>query len=723
MLNLSKYVIKLLDKEFYMSISYKIKKSVFPIVFFMQSYLFATPNPPSNLSLKALSSSSVLISWQDNSDNEIGFKIFRDGELIKTVGANVTSFVDTNLSPNTSYTYTIKSTDYTIEEPALSGVHINEIVASNGDIKVDPDFYQFSDYIELKNYSDTSINIGGYTLSTKKHTWRVPSNTIIPAHSYLLIWADEEDKKANALHSNFKISSKKGTITLKDSSENTIDKIVYEKVPSNVAIKNVNNTTAYTLPTPGKDNTKLLSKFVKSEKPNFSISSGFYDNAQSLVLSGDANAKIYYTLDGSRPTNRSTLYTSAINIPKTTVVKAISYESGKEASDVVTNTYIIDFDTDLPVVSLTMDEKYLYDDYIGIYTDGKNGISKPSCHVTNDPKNYLQNWERPVYLEYYDENGLYTFSTGLEISISGQCSRYNPKKSLSFETKKKYGSKTIEYQLYKNKNLTDIKDFKLRTGEEGFGLRDLVAAALVEDGDLNVDYQAYQAVQMFINGEYWGVYNMREKKGTDYLKSNYPDIDEDNIDIIGNGIKSGDNVEYNALHNYIKRHDLSIDSNYQEILTMIDEDNFIDYMILMIYSGNRDWIDNNFRLWRERKEDAKWRWMLDDVDYGFILPDRENTDLATMEGTLTSDLFRKLLKNSNFKSKYKRRFYEYLNGLFTTENMLSIIDKLSQERSKYMDLEKNKWGISKARFDYDVRRLENFARKRVAVIKEYLDDL
>jgi hypothetical protein len=687
------------------------------------SFLLAVPNKPSDLELKALSSTSISIKWKDNSDDEIGYKIFRDGKLIKVLAANTTTYIDNNLSPNTTYKYTIKSTDNTIDLPILTDVHISEVLASNKNVLTDPDYFEYSDYIEIKNYKDHSVDIGGYTISDNKHSWTIPNNTTIAANSHLLIWADERDSNNNALHTNFKLSSKKESVTLKDRNGNIVEKISYKKLPPNTSVRVVNDKLAYTLPSPLKDSKIVYSKMVTSNKPIFSKNGGFYQEAQTISLSTNNKAQIYYTLDGTTPTKNSTKYTSAINISKTTVIKAISIESGKVASEVNTQSYIIDVDTTLPIISLSTDSKNLFDDYIGIYTDGKNGKVKHCSDGDDNPKNFNQDWERPVYMEYFNENGESIVSIGLDFAISGQCSRFNTKKHFSFETSKsKYGQKNIEYKLYPTKDIDKFKDFKLRAGEAGFQQRDIIASKLVELGNLNIDYQAYRAVRMFMNGEYWGVYNVREKKGKDYLKSNYPDIDEDNLDIIGNGIKSGDKVEYNKLHNFIKNHDLSNDSNYQEILTIIDEDNFIDYMILMTYSGNRDWYDNNFRCWRERKDGAKWRWMLDDLDYGFIIPDRSNFDLATHSGTMMTDLFRKLLKNSTFKNKFKSRYYNYLDNLFTSENMQQIIDDIVDERRAYMDQE-DKWGITLRQFDSDVNRLRDFARNRKRYVKDQIDEL
>jgi len=380
----------------------------------------------------------------------------------------------------------------------------------------------------------------------------------------------------------------------------------------------------------------------------------------------------------------------------------------------------------LPIVSLSTDKKYLFDDTVGIYVEGTNGVPLYQCKASEtENKNYAQEWERPMYIEYFDKTHAEQFSFGLDVSISWQCSRHIPKKSFKFELDSKYGVKKLEYKLYPTKDINVLKDFKLKPGHRGFEIGEILTTALIEDGNLSVDYQAYRAVQMFMNGDYWGVYNLREAKGTDYLKSNYPEIDDDSIDIIkiNYDVKAGDMTAYRTLGGYIREHDLSKDADYQEILTMVDKDSFIDYMSIMIYSGNDDWIYSNNRCWREQKDDAKWRWMIDDVDRGFqeVVIGRDNFDSATKSGLLMTDLFIALLKNSTFKSEFKSRFDTLLSTTFSPTNVELLVDKIVNEKEGYMDLEKSRWGIDLAKFqDYETK-LRLFIAQRSAVVKTQLD--
>ena len=707
--------------------NYKVSK-LLGLCIVLPFSLMAAPSAPSSLKLVAKDYQSVLVSWLDNSDDETGFKIFRDKKLIKQVGSNITSFLDEGLSARTTYEYTVKATDNTIEEPLLTNVHINEVLPVNIDVKMDSDFYQFSDYIELRNYENRAIDISGYSISDNKTSWTIPAGVQVPANGYLLIWADKEDVKKKELHTNFKLSGKKDKVIFKDASGNTIDAISYKKVEPNIALREVGGEVTYMSPTPETTNTQNYAAQILASSPIFSSNSGFYDGSQSVALSASNGAEIYYTIDGSVPTKQDTKYSVPINIAESTVIKAVSFENGKMLSEVVTRSYLLNFNTTMPVLSLSLDSKYLFDDYIGIYVEGKNGISSPGCyyHKDGDPMNFNQDWERPVFVEYFDGSSQNDFNVWGDIAIAGQCSRYDRtgKKSFSIELKDK-----LKYALYTDKpNLDKIKDFKIRMGQGGYRVTDVIAAKLAIDESLNIDAQAHKAVQMFINGEYWGIYNIREKKGKSFLKGNYPDLDTKKLDIVSQVAmtyvaKSGDTVAFYQLYDFVKSHNLSNHANYQQLLEMVDIDNYIDYMALMIYSGNADWIYNNTRFWREKKDGAKWRWMLDDVDDGFLDADFDTFHLAKKTSTFMSKLFNNLLTNNDFKQAFKSRFNTLLDTAFSSSNVKVLIDKLANERRDYFDLERSKWGIDKGSFDSSINRSRNFADRRIDYVRNKLNSL
>jgi hypothetical protein len=620
-----------------------------------------------------------------------------------------------------------------ISEPKLSGVHINEVLAANSNIMLDPDFYKFSDYIELKNYENHSINIGGYILSDDKKSWKIPSGTTMSSNSYLLIWADKKNSKKKGLHTNFKLSQKKESITLKDSNGHVIDSIKYKKVPGNVSIRAIDSSIVYMTPTPNRANKNILKTLVRSDKPQFSKEGGLYGSMQMIKLSNANGGDIYYTLDGTTPTKNSKRYTSPLRLDSSRVIKAASFEKGKIKSKVAVNSYILGFDTMLPVVSLSMDSKYLYDDYIGIYVAGKNGVYYGGCGVTTSGnKNYGQKWKRPVQVEYFDADHKKQFTFGSNIAVAGQCSRNNEKKQFKIQLDSKYGVKSIKYKFYEDKDDIKIKDFRLRTGHRAYEIGDLLAAELAADGFLNIDYQASQPVQMYMNGEYWGIYNMRERKSVEYLKSNYPDLDEKKVDIVKIWeAKEGDKKEYEALLDYLTSNHSAVEK-YNKAVANVDVDSFIDYMTLMIYSGNNDWIFSNNRCWKEKGKNSrynKWRWMIDDVDMGFqyFLVDSNAFLLSLAKNdkyknsnnkNLMTEVFKALLTNVSFKASFKRRFLELLDTTYSPENINTIVDKIVSQRKNEMSTS-GKYNYPD-KFDNHIKGVRKFIDKRSSVVLKQL---
>jgi hypothetical protein len=621
---------------------------------------------------------------------------------------------------------------------------INEVLASNVYTNLDTDFYAHSDWIELYNPSSKTVDISGYSLSDDKTNlkqWLIPTGTSIKANDYLVIWADKRNTQAKALHADFSLSAKGETLTLKGKTGTVLDTFKFANQDSDISSAKVNNKTVFMQPTPGKKNTLTLASNERSKAPVFSSPSSFNNTSLSLMLSLDAAAStdtaIYYTLDGSLPTKQSTLYQQAITLDKTSVVRAITVAKGKFSSKPVSHTYFIGHTTTLPVISLITDDKNLNDDTIGIYTDGTNGIPLKQCDVTETtPFNYANEWYRPVDIEYLNPTtGASEFSLNADLGISGQCSRRYEKKSFEVELDSKYGTKSLTYKLYNDKDLSSIKDFKLRTGNEEFEIADILSASIVSSGQLNIDYQAYQTVQMFMNGEYWGVYNIREKKGGDYLKSNYPTISKKKVDIIKNAdlVKRGDRKDYDNLRDYLRNLDLKLTdaTHYQYVIDRVDENSFIDYVSFMIYNGNFDWVYSNQRTWKEKKTGAKWRWILDDIDYGFraFKDDGTTSNLATNNftalinnpsGTLLTQLFQSLMTNPTFKQKFKTRFNQLLavNGVLSPVAINLLVDKINNERKDFIF--EGKFATSQVAYAKHIQDVKSFVTARSAIVKAQL---
>ncbi len=652
-----------------------------------------------------------------------------DGDLSSSIQTTIN--MNINIAGNYTITYQVSDTDKNsatvvrdiiiqdiIKSPnPREGLTINEVLTANAYSGMDPDFKEFSDWIELYNNDSSAKDIGGYYLSDDANNttkWQIPIGTTIDKESYLLIWAD---KKNIALHTNFKLNSDGESLILSDKNAKIIDSIKFDKQKSNISCTKINGKIYYMNPTPQSANSVAHSESWKSKKPDFSLNSGFYNGSQTIELSTKNQGEIYYTLDGSIPTKNSELYTQAISIGKTTVLRTRSLENGKFFSSVKNKTYLINEDITLPVVSIAIDDKFLSDDDIGIY------------------KNFTEDWTRPASIEYI-KDGESKFSENVGIRIFGGFTRNHAQKSLAIFAKDKYGPKSIKYPLFPDKQeIKKIKSFILRISGNDWGLtmmKDGLVHSIIKD-NMDIDYQSYHPTIVFINGKYWGIHNIREKINEDYLEANHG-VDE-KIDLLRNNsiVHSGTDIEYKKLLDFMKLNDLSNSSNYDYILSKIDKEEYMNYMITEIYVGNFGWPYNNVKYWRERKSDGKWRWILFDTDSSFNQINLDSFKHALHENSpieknppWSTFVFRNLMKNSDFQNEFISRFSSHLNTTFQPNTIAKIITELKDNikpeiprhfvkwpRRNEHDWENGTWG--------SIRELYNFSNQRGDAIKGFME--
>ncbi len=616
-------------------------------------------------------------------------------------------------------------------------LEINEIMALNVSTVQDEDG-DFPDWIEVHNAGSFDINLKGYGISDDSlnlHRW-VFSDLIIPADEYLIIYASGKDRNVASfpLHTNFKLKSSGTAVILSDSNGIILDKVVTNGLTADVSFgRDPNNKSQwkyFTSPTPGWINSTNGFSFT-AQVPQFSQSGGFYSSAVTISLSTSSpQSNIYYTIDGSEPTTSSNLYISPIQISSTTVLRAKTFGTDLLPSETITNTYIIGNNSNLPIVSISTDPKNLWDGKIGIYVIGDNGNPNPPFEGAN----FYQDWERPAHIEFYEPTGAQGFSIDAGIKIAGGFSRQNAQKSLAIFARDKYGIDNIPYQIFPDLSIKKFKSIVLRNSGQDWS-HSMIRDAFMEDliKDLNLGTQAYRPAVVYLNGEYWGIHNVREKLNEDFVADHY-NVNAKNIDLLKLDWEplEGDNTDYVNMLNFIINNDLSIQANYDSVKSLMDMDNFIDYMVSEIYFDNTDWPGSNIEYWKSKTPGSKWRWLIWDTDFGFGLYDTTNANNNTLEMASEPNgpdwpnpawstlLFRNLLLNQEFKNELINRFADYANTIFDPIPVKQKIDLFVAGIQQEMPNHLAKWGTETMQdWMAEINVMKNFADRRLNNVRSH----
>lgn len=477
----------------------------------------------------------------------------------------------------------------------------------------------------------------------------------------------------------------------------------------------------------------LILKSVSAYSQTFAdslltVKGGIHANPVVLKIKLDC-VQVYYSIDGTVPTSESIRFKESLKIEKTTVVRFKAYSKGKVIGQ-TTQTYIIGRTFDMAVVSIAVNPDDFFGYERGIYVKGCCAAATPPYQGAN----FWKSWERAINIEFYEPDGTLGFNQMAGARIFGGFSKGWPMKSLAIIAREKYGPKRFKYQIFPNKNIKKFKSFVLRNSGGDFNkthFRDAFMTDLVEPLDMEI--QAYRPAVVYINGEYWGIHNIREKITEHYISSNCK-VDKDSIDLMRHrgDAQFGDGKEYKKLLNFLNSNTFEANSKIKELDTWMDIDNYINYNISEVFIDNRD-AGGNIRYWRERKPGARWRWIFYDTDLSFGISDWKAYKVNTLVQMTSPNteiwpnpawstfIIRKLLENDSIKQVYCNRFADHLNTIFKPENVIFKIDSIQNLIKNEMPYHIVKWpSLSLKTWERNVQVLRDFATYRPSAIRGFI---
>ena len=620
--------------------------------------------------------------------------------------------------------------------PTHAQLLINELMQSNIDCVMD-DINEFPDsWVELYNSGTTAVNLNTLSISDKNDptkAWPLPNKTLQPG-SYILVYCDKE---AQGLHTSFRLESGKGCAVYLFSNGEIVDKVEgLKKQPApNIAYgRKTDGSDSWgymTTPTPAAANCgstckDILGAPIFSEKGKV-MKDGKPFNLQLSLPDGAEGAEIRYTTDGTEPTRTSYLYQQPISISKTTVVKAKLFLDGMLSPRATAQSYIFfPRDITLPVISISTNRKYLYDNKIGIYVDGNYQSGK---------KNYEFDWRRPINIEFFFEPEQDSQINQLcEARIMGGATRGSARKSLAVYANKRFGEKRLNYEFFPDDRpgITNFKSIALRNSGNDFDYlyqRDAIIQ-LNTARHCDIDFQAYRPAIVYFNGEYMGMLNIRERSNEDNIYTNYDGLED--LDMFENWweLKEGTWDNYNAFKNFYAEHGHTL-AEYDKWMDTME---FLNLMLVNLYYNNRDFPGNNIVMWRPRSEDGRWRWIMKDTDFGLGLYGVSASynsikwiyDPNYDKGTNWANqydhtrLFRRLMEDADFKREFIDRaaiyMGDWLNERGTRAVWDPLYDAIKYEYPYHRELI-NKW---RPKYDDELNSARNWLSQRTGYFYNYI---
>lgn len=571
---------------------------------------------------------------------------------------------------------------------------INELMQSNVDCVIDGQNGFPPSWVEIYNPTSGEVNLGNYKLGVDadpENAFQLPSEVSVAPDSHCVVLCD---KKGSGMHADFRLDSQCGKVYLFKND------VVIDSIPeiSVVSVRNIaygrrkdgNGIWGWQLsPSPGSPNQDGITDIILGE-PIFSVAGRVCHEPFYLELSLPADTPpgtvIKCTLDGSEPSFDSPNYTSPLAINKSVAVKAKLINKDAVSPCATVNSYIFRPDEiNIPLVSLVTDFNYLLNP-----EEGKLAPVPSDCSSER---------RIPVYFEYFEKNS--TDSAAIhqlaETTVEGFDSDTSSVKSLVIYSDERFGSDRFNHEFFPSQKggVVDFKAIELTDGRlDGSPLDGFAQRIMGQYTDL--DWLACQPTAVYLNGEYYGLMNLRERADENYVYTYYGGPEDIDFIVVGDTVSKETCANFSAFKDFYRQEHLTLDE-YREWMNV---EEFINYVIANMLVCNFDAWTDNLRMWRPRRDRGKWRWICNamdsplgvssiepDVDYllrlcGDSIDHNAGSDLS--DATL---LLRQLFAIEEFRELFIDKCLIYLGDFLRFEEahalLADMIDEIESEQKAY----------------------------------------
>lgn len=609
---------------------------------------------------------------------------------------------------------------------ARADVIINEVMASNG-------FYESGhawDWVELYNNGKETVDLSGWGFTDSKkdlYKFTFPDGAKLKGGEYLTIWCTGTENKTpgkgKEFYADFKISSSGEKLRLTNANEEEIQKVELPAQYGCVSYGLPSGGGEYGFfenPTRGKKN-DAEAYAGRAAEPQIVTAAGFYEGSVTVEVRGEDGADLRYTTDGETPTKKSKAFPAeGLTLKKTTPLRVKAFREDAVSSTTAGATFFIDDAPQTAIVSLISDDKYLFNKKTGMLTKGSG----------NYP-NYAKEYEYPVHIEYFSKDGKMEISQTGTMTTSGHSALVNAQKSIALYARKAWGADRFAFNPFPTRDYESYKSLLLRSTNSDYSatrLRDVVASSLAEGQ--GILYQDHVVIQVYINGRYWGHYNLREKINK-YFVAAYEGVtdekDIDSIDILARTgtdefLQNGDNKDWLALCDFCKKNDLNDPENLARVERELDIDNMFTHAAYEIILGNIDF--TNVRVYRV--PGGKWKYLLFDVEACWRNLDTTPIELyikplnAKIQGFRHEPL-NALLKVPEMKAKFLNRVSELLATVFRWDNVEKHFDDVIAQLKPILPRHIERWKNMKMdNWKVNIHATKYYARVRPKKIPEML---